>query len=242
VGVGLYFIASQFEGVGKLQVKLATMRTLIAQAWLLLVSDILIIAFFKIDHLMLGMLVDGHAAGIYAAALKIVEMIMFLPQIIMQSLFPWIVSKKNDRREVERSLFNALRLVNGVSYLLVVAFIVTAQWGMDLIYGNAYAGSADILKVLALGTFFTFNGVVRGYWMVLNNLQLYHIHSAIIGFVILIPLNLFLIPAYGALGAAYAVVCAYGASGYFSSWVFPRLRPFSKIQLNAAILLRKRYE
>jgi len=47
--------------------------------------------------------------------------------------------------------------------------------------------------------------------------------------------NLILIPRYEGVGAAIATVVSYGASGYFSSFVYPRLLETALMQSKAFI-------
>ena len=48
-----------------------------------------------------------------------------------------------------------------------------------------------------------------------------------------IGLNLLLIPRFGAVGAAYASLCAYAYSGWLANALYARTRPLFRLQLEA---------
>jgi len=56
-----------------------------------------------------------------------------------------------------------------------------------------------------------------------------------LGAIVNLVLNFILIPQYEGVGAAIATVVSYGASGYFSSFVYPRLFETGLMQSKAFI-------
>jgi O-antigen/teichoic acid export membrane protein len=217
-----------------------TAKLLFKQGWGLFISDFLVAAFFRVDQLMLGVMLNTTAVGVYAAGLRLLEAVTFVPQVVMNTLFPQITIITNKLKQ-DKLFLNTLKILFFINIIITLTIYIVGEPIILLILGGKYKETSDILLVLSLGIFFTFSGVVRGFWMLQNKLQHYHIHSALIGFIILIPANLVLIPKYGMYGAAIGTVIAYASSAYLSSWLLPSLRPFAKMQTQAIYFWKINY-
>ncbi|NOZ24822.1 MAG: flippase, partial [Nitrospirae bacterium] len=68
-----------------------------------------------------------------------------------------------------------------------------------------------------------FLGVARSHYLINEGLTRFSFFTTALGAVVNVGLNLVLIPQYGGMGAAVASVVSYAASGYLSSFVYPRL-------------------
>ena len=74
--------------------KLDTAKSLLRDAWPLLLSGAAILIYMKIDQVMIRNMLDASAVGYYSAAVKISEAWYFVPVVICTSLFPAILKSK----------------------------------------------------------------------------------------------------------------------------------------------------
>jgi len=98
-------------------------------SWLLMLSSAATFIMLKIDQVMVGQMMGEQAVGIYAAAVKFVEIWYFLPGIICASLFPAIINAKIISLEIYqyrlRSLYK-LMIVLAVS--IAIPTTLLAFW------------------------------------------------------------------------------------------------------------------
>lgn len=82
---------------------------------------------------------------------------------------------------------------------------------------------------------FVFLGVARTQYLINEGLIRFSFFTTVLGAIVNVALNFILIPQYEGVGAAIATVVSYGASGYFSSFVYPRLFETGLMQSKALI-------
>ncbi len=105
---------------------------------------------------------------------------------------------------------------------LVVSFL--SVWLITIFFGNEYRYAGSILSVHVWAGLLVFVGVVRGKWMLVENLQKYDIALHVSGAVLNVMLNTVLIPKYHGLGAAYATIISYFFAATVTPMFIPRIR------------------
>lgn len=190
--------------------------------------------YMKIDQLMIASFLGERDLGIYSAALKLSEAWYFLPVIICGSLFPSIINSKkiSDRLYEERmqSLYTFLAWI-AISIALVVS-IFNDQL-INILFGKQFESSSTVLLIHIWACVFVFIGVAFSKYLVNEGLTRIQFIRTFFGLIINILLNLLLIPKYGILGAAYALLI----SQIFANLIFdlfdPRFHTQFKFKLNA---------
>ena len=197
-------------------------------------TALLVMLFMRLDQLMLAKYVGFRELGIYAAAVRLVELWNFIPLAVLPSLYPVLVALRNrDEGGCARFL---RRLLLGFQLMALGVVAVNAVAGkilLGMLFGAEYVGAAGALSILSVATVFTYSSSIRAQWMLVEHKVAYHLGAAAIGVGTLAALNAALIPRWGFLGAAVATVVGYAVSGYGTSWAFPALRPFGRMQTRA---------
>ena len=208
VAIGLFGIYhKQEKKLRHWSVKLDRVKTLLNDSWPLIISSISIIAYMKIDQIMLGEMIGNDAVGIYAAASWISEVWYFIPVAINVSLRPKLLKI----RQVSQTRYIELlqKNFNLMIWLSVpIALVITFSSGflMRLFFGDTYYGAAEILVVhIWAGVFVFLNNAVWNWYFAENKQYIANIRI-IIGLLLNVVLNYLLIPKYGVLGAAYATL------------------------------------
>jgi PST family polysaccharide transporter len=207
------------------RVNLKQVRTLMTDAWPLILSGLSIVIYMKIDQVMLGEMIGSRAVGIYSAVTKISEIWYFIPVAIISSVFPSIIKIKNLDQDVYYSrlqkLFSFMILLAcGIS--IPMTFLSTKA--VTMIYGSDFAQGGPILAVHIWASVFVFLGVAQGPWDLVENLTKLSLWRTSAGAIINIALNFILIPRYEAMGAAVATVISYACSGYLLNAFHERTR------------------
>lgn len=179
----------------------------------LLFTGVAIGMYMRVDQVMLKEMLGDAAVGQFAAALKLSEAWYFIPIAVCTSLFPAILSAKMQSDEIYRARLQKLYdLMTLTSILIAIPTSVMANQIIGIVYGDAYKEAATVLAIHIWAAPFVFLGVAMNNWLVAENLTLKSLYRSLLGLTVNICANLFLIPPYGAAGAAFATLL-----GQFSS-------------------------
>jgi O-antigen/teichoic acid export membrane protein len=188
-------------------VKWELVTQLFKDAWPLIFSGMMVSIYMKIDLIMIKEMLDVKAVGIYAAAVKLCEVLYFLPVVVMSSLFPAIVEARKQNLIVYRKqVYLIYEIMIGATAIVAIITMFLADWIVYILYGSIYQEAATILKIYIWAFVFVSLGVVSSKYLVAENLEIYALYRSVVGAIINITLNWYLIPIYGIKGAAFATL------------------------------------
>lgn len=170
-------------------------------------SALLIFIYFKIDTILLSILKNAADVGLYNAAYKVLENITFFPAMIVGLIFP-LLSRNifTDKKEFSRIANETLKVFVILIVPLMVGTLFLADGVIHLIGGDAFAASANILRILIFALVFVFFGNLFNSILIASNHQKKLIIPLLLCALFNIGANLFLIPIYSYYGAAITSV------------------------------------
>jgi PST family polysaccharide transporter len=175
-----------------------------------------VMIYMKIDQIMLGQMVGDEAVGIYSAALRISEVWYFIPMMIGASVFPALLEAKQNSEVVFYSRLQALfDLMSVISFAVAAAMTFASPYIIKALFGVDYFESSTVLVIHIWSALPVFIGVASSKWFIAENLQRLVLFRTISNCLINIVLNYFLIPVYGAVGAAIATLITQSAGTFF---------------------------
>lgn len=248
--VGLFEVAAGAAGLivayilrtGSLRswgASIKTARSLLKDGWPLMLSGMVIMVYLRIDQVMLGQMAGNEAVGIYSVAVRLAEVWYFIPSLIYWSLFPSIVEARQQSEELfYQRLQKFYNLMALCAYAIALPVALAAQWLVPLLFGEEYRGGGVILAVLIWSNIFTTLEMARGAFLTAMNWTRVYLATVVLGCLLNIGLNLWLIPLYGGLGAAIASVLSYWLAAHGSCFIFKPLRR-TGIMLSRALLCPK---
>jgi O-antigen/teichoic acid export membrane protein len=213
----MYLYQRNSENIKKWSISRSRLTYFFRDAWPLFLSGLAISLYMKIDQIMLGQMMDNKTVGIYSAAVRISEIWYFIPVTIVASVFPSVLnSKKNNNQLYIKSLQRLYDIMVWIS--LIIAFLVSIFGDklISLIFGNQYSEASDVLKIHIWAGINVAIGTVWGKWILIENKQKIALYGYVLGALINIILNFFLIDPYGAYGAAFATFISYWISALFA--------------------------
>ena len=170
-----------------------------------IISELMIVVFAQTDRIMLKLMVDESATGLYSAAVSCAGMTSFVFAAIIDSFRPVIFeSKKKDEESFKR---NMCRLYSIVIYLAVIQCIgifLLSKYIILILYGSEYLPAIDALKIISWYTVFSYLGAIRNIWILAENKQRIIWKIDVSGALANVVLNALLIPSFGINGAAFA--------------------------------------
>jgi len=185
-------------------------KAFLRDSWPLFLSGMIIMAYTRVDQIMISKFIGVKQLGLYSTALRLSEIINILPVVLGNSLFPLIVGAK-----MMGTKFYHERLQQLFDLFVVIAVILSgfmtlaAPWIIHVLYGEAYSASAKVLSIYVWTSVPLAIGILNVKYLVIENLGIHILWRNVVGGAISIALNLFLIPKYGIVGAATAAVVSY---------------------------------
>ena len=191
------------------------------------VSTLAVGVYHRIDQVMLHKMVNDQVLGNYVAAVRLTEFINLLPIAVMTSLFPILSQTAKDEERFRHYLQLSFRALMFISFGMCIVMMLYSKPIVHLLYGANFAASGPLLAVLIWSEVPVFFGVVMSNGLVAKNLQNYLPLSTVIGALINVALNLYLIPRWGSMGSAWATNISYTLAGILFFLVFRRTRPLA---------------
>lgn len=196
---------------------------------------------FKVDQVMLGWLASDADVGFYAIAAQFSEYWMHLAAALVISSYPGLLeAAKTSRPAFERRFIRLVAVLLYGGFLIAIPIWLLGEWIITLFLGDAYLDSAEILQIHIWSLFFLFMIEALKKWYVIENKLTAFLKLTATAVLINIALNLWLIPDYAGIGAAWATVASYSAAGCWLLFFFHDTRPAGKL-LAAGIIFPLRW-
>ncbi len=208
-------------------------KVMLIEGWPLLFSAVSAVLYMRIDAIMLGQLSNDYAVGIYGAATRISEIWYFIPMAVTSSLLPGLVRLHEQCPSVfQERLTWIFRIFALGSFCVSAVVAFTADELVTLLYGQTYLESGPVLSLHIWASIAVFMGVASDRYLIIAQMQKITLYRTLIGMLSNIMLNYFLIPPYGALGAAWATLISYSLATA-SLMVFPSTAWQGKVMMRA---------
>jgi len=202
--------------IKNLTFKRETAVSLLKDSWPLILSSFVTMLYMKIDQIMIMEILGAKAVGQYAAAVRLSGAWYFIPAILANSFFPSILASKN-RSQLEYKMklqkFYSLMIAISLPISLILAYF--SNFIILSLFGATYMEAVKIFQVHIFASVFVFLFVASGMWILSENFTKLAFYRNLLAAIVNIILNWYLIPIYGAVGAAYATIIAFAMAGYF---------------------------
>lgn len=166
--------------------------------------------FMQADVLVLAHFLNPHDVGIYAAAARLIPQALFLGYVSAATFFPAIVAL-HDSADAGYEAFVGTVARTIVLGALVAAITCSLGAGaiVRLLYGQAFAASAEVLAILVWTWVFMLPAALYSRLLILHGLARFELLKSAVTAAASLALNIFLIPRFGVLAAAWVSVLSY---------------------------------
>jgi O-antigen/teichoic acid export membrane protein len=187
--------------------------------------------YFKMDQIFIKEIANYAELGIYSASLRIIEATYFIPEIILQTFFPWVLKSLNRKKEFNRRLVTIGRHIMLLAIIISLGGTLSGKQLINFIYGNEFkdAGYVFIIHIWILNLI-ALKGIASRFLIAHSKNKAFLILN-LVGVALNILLNLWLIPHYGAIGATIASLLSILFSSVLINFIFPETRELFFIQL-----------
>jgi polysaccharide transporter, PST family len=194
-------------------------RRLIREGWPLLLSGFLVVLTMQGDRLLLIRLAGEKAAGLYAAAARMTELMYVIPLALGAAFLPRLSSLyESDVVAYARLARKAGGVLVVVTVVIATGVSVLAPYIVPLLLGEAYRATAGVWAIhVWMLVFVAIVSLRSRLWVVEGHTGWILMISGATA-VMNLAGNWWLIPRFGALGAAWSGVFAWGFSALVWPW------------------------
>lgn len=206
----------------------------IKESFPLVLSGAAVIIYQRIDQVMIGNMIDNKSVGYFATAGKFLDLILFLPTVLTQTITPLLVKiKEKNKNEYEIKKKQFVGIVVWISILLSIAVSLSSYWLIYLTYGEKYLMAVPVLQIMAFKTVGMALSSSSGQIIIMEGIQKWAFIRNIIGCCICVLLNYTLIPTYGVIGSAWVTIATIAFTGCLANIFIPPYHGVMKIQIHA---------
>ena len=211
---------------------------LISQSFPLLLSGAAIIIYQRIDQVMIGNMIDKESVGYFATAGKFLDLILFLPTILTQTVTPLIVKIRKDgtKEEYDYKSYQFVSIVVWVSIIMALFFSIFAYPMIRYTYGVQYLAAVPVLQIMAWKTVGMAISSAGGQLIIIEKIQKWAVFRNIAGCIVCVILNFILIPKYAIIGSAFVTIITLSVSGFLANYLIPPYRHIFYMECKALVL------
>jgi O-antigen/teichoic acid export membrane protein len=239
LAVALYY-AYRYQKIGNFyrSFNWSVARSLLKDSWPLILSGVVLMIQARVDQLMIKDLLGNTELGYYSSALRLVEVFSFIPVILTTSLFPAIVNAKRISATLyESRMFNLYRLMMFLFLIIAIPISIFGDQIITFMYKDAYAPAGALLSIMVMRLFFTNFGVVRGAYLMTENLMSYSLVTMTIGTIVNVILNYYWIPSFHSIGAIWASLVSFLVTTFLIDFYYSKTRSNFKVMIRSLLLI-----
>lgn len=179
----------------------------------LMLASFSVILYMRLDQVMIGRMLGRSDLGIYSAAVRLSEAWYFLPVTINTALYPYFVRIKSQSQDIFSERFQLFYdILSVLSFLAILFFLIFSNQLVDMLFGDPFKASANILLVHIVSGIFVSLSVASNSWLNIIGKSQIVLYRTVLGAVLNFGLNMILIPRMGIMGCAIATLISYGVS------------------------------
>ncbi len=195
------------------------------------VSSLGSIIYTRTDMVMIGIFLGTAGVAVYGSAWMLASAVYLIPQAAYMVVFPAAskLSFEGKENEMKRLYWKGVGYSLALSIPASLILILFPERILSVIYAGRYTESAYVLQILAIWGIIRPFGNIAGAFV--DGMGKPHINAMVIWITagINVVANIFFIPKYGVIGAAYASILAFMIGAPLSmAYVFFRFRGFDK--------------
>lgn len=216
---------------------IADSRKLLLESFPLFLSSVIVVVYLKIDIILLRHFTTLGEVGYYAAAARISEMLYAAPVALSTVFFPIIMReiKHNEEKKTNRIRFYAT--VFYLCLFLCVSCSLFSPYIIKVVYGSAFYEAAQIFSLHCISIVFIGFLTSSSKELIAKDKYKFIFYRDISGLISNLILNIILIPAYGALGAAVSTLISYFIASVLSNLFFSETKKVLILMLKSPLII-----
>ncbi len=201
-----------------------------------IVTDIAVTLYMQIDRIMLGKMTNEEMVGYYSAASTIASLWEFVPNAIINSMRPVIIAaQKNNYSQYIKRMKYLWCIITMLGAIVTVGILFFGKYVIYFLYGKEYMQATFPLYYLIIATCFAMIGTATSVWLLVEEKYKYNKYFTLIGCVLNIILNYWLINRLGIIGASIATCICQMYVAFIAPMCFKETRVFGKLYVGSFV-------
>jgi O-antigen/teichoic acid export membrane protein len=183
-----------------------------------MLSNVISQILYLIDVLLIGLIVKSDTVvATYRTSTLVPFALNFIPLSVITYVYPYFARKKEDKQWVKKYYHRLIKYLLFLNSFISILLIITAPLVIRILFGSRYLDAVTTFRILAFGYLIagTFRIPAGNILASLGKVKM-NLWNAIISGSANIVLDVLLIKAYGAVGAAVATVLVFVISSFVS--------------------------
>lgn len=207
---------------------------LLKEAFPLLLSGTAIIIYQRIDQIIIRNLLDNAALGQFSVAVRITNLVVFVPMVIATTVTPILVqSRKENIKQYVAKRRQFFDVVIWASFGMALLVSLTAGFAISFLFGEKYNDAIPVLQIMAWKAVFVGLFASSGQIIIIEGVHKWAVIRNLIGMAVSIGLNFLLIPYFGIIGSAIASVVTMFFTGFMAHLFIKPYQFIFKLQINS---------
>ncbi|MBQ0062664.1 MAG: flippase [Prevotella sp.] len=210
---------------------------LIKESFPLMLTSAAVIVYQRIDQVMIGQMIDKEAVGYFSVASRFVEVLLYIPIILSQTITPLLVQsleRSYDEYRIKSQQFMNISVWFSLFASAIVSMI--AYWLVKLTFGQAYIPAVVILQIMSFKAASVALSSTAGAMLITEGLQKYAIIRDSFGCLVCVVLNYIFLPKYGVIAAAFVAILSNLSAGFIADAFIPAYRHLFRMQVKTIVL------
>lgn len=199
-----------------------------------IITGIMIAVFAQTDKIMLKLMISEIETGYYAAAYNCATLTSFFYVAVIDSFRPVIFKHHSENKDsYENDIIKLYSIIIYTSLIMSLIMTIFSRTIVGVLYGNEFFPATSALRIICWFTMFSYMGSIRNIWILCNELQRYLWIINLLGALLNILINYFLIPSLGAEGAAIASLITQFFTNFITGYIIKPIRQNNKLIVKA---------
>ncbi|MCM3127716.1 flippase [Paenibacillus provencensis] len=200
-------------------------KSIMTSSWPLILSSSAIYVQARIDQVIIGEMLGDAAVGQYSTALRLIEVLGFIPVVISTAYAPIVTRAKLEGNDKYKQVLSQVYKLMFLVFLLTsLPLFFLSKPIVMLLYGPEFIQAGTLLSLFSIRLFFTNFSVAKSLFITNESLFKYTLLTSIIGAVSNIALNFILIPIFGVEGSILATIISFTISVFIVDIFFNNVR------------------
>jgi O-antigen/teichoic acid export membrane protein len=210
---------------------------LLRSAWPMTLSALAIVAYMRIDQIMIKHMLDAQSLGLYSSVTRIYEGWIIMFTVVSVSLLPVISKLKSKSVEIYRiKLTHLFSLLIWISIAGALFSTIFRYEIISIIFGPDFLAASRVFSIVMWSAPFAAIGSLTVRYLTIENMERKIAIRTFIALAVNIGLNIILIPLYGIEGAAISTLIALFVGNYLINY-FDKELHFLKCVCNNGFMI-----
>ncbi len=167
------------------------------------VASVIASVYFTIDLVILNWLVPAADLGHYAAAVKLLTVVVTIPGFIMQAGIPMLATAVGDRGRLSDAAGRLAHWIAATALPLCVGLAVFAKPAIEIAFGHAFLAAVPLLRILMLAGTIALASNVLGIVLSVLAIVRPQLIFNVITLIVNVVGNILLVPRFGVVASAW---------------------------------------